>query len=195
MVATPTVVSDVVASMTPQVLQEAHASFEAHTFKAVLSVFKSNVDTVVEVWSNAVGAIQHDLPPHVTVFNTHPKDSSLGHSHLNPMQPSTYHTLSQRYPSSVLVLVAPHHMLDCLLPIIMQSSTRPIMAQVPIAWVQNGTPWRFKWLSMLQSEGRIITSFITNSEGLCPCAWLVLFPSIALRKECLPAQVHCMFKP
>ena len=139
------------------------------------------IDTLVEVVGTAMAQYHAVNRTPVEVVTNHPSPNVVSTHSLDPFHPDSYHALSQHEPFSTFFIHAPHQLMDEMILAAMRGGTRPTLAQVPAAWVNNPTHDRFRRLTYWQQQRRLIVVSL-NHDGFHPNVMLILFPQRIQRK-------------
>jgi hypothetical protein len=94
---------------------------------------------------------------------------------------------------SATVVVVAHSVLDSYLPLLLRETGKPVVAQVPTAWLSNGPPTRFRWLQQLSEEGRTFTLYSGGPDGLQMNCWLILFAHASQRRWLLDEPLAALY--
>jgi len=143
---------------------------------------------VIELMGTSLGELVQEFKLPNAVQTNHPSVQVATDHRLDPFLAATYTTLSGLAERAAFFVLAPHALLDTLLPLAMSTSQIPILAQVPAAWIANGPPSRFAWLTQLKQRRQSLTINF-HKDGLNPNAILVLFPTQESRERLLPASL------
>ena len=154
--------------------------FDALLYLEVVVQLRLKIDTILELMGTVMSRYQFDNRTTMEVFTNHPSPHVPTHYSLNPFQQSSYHGFSQLQACFVYFILAPHQILDELLNAAMAFADRPILAQVPAAWISNPPHERFRRLCTWERQGRIVTIYL-NHDGFHPNAMLILFPKAKMR--------------
>ena len=163
-------------------------ALDQHLILAMLACSPLRLHLLIEVMGTSLSKLRHECGFQHAVISNHPS-AKVGADHrLNPFAPRTYETLSECGSNGAFFILAPHALLDNLLPIAMTGARLPIMVQVPTAWVSNGPPSRFAWLTSLRMCRQVLTIYLYK-DGLHHNAMLILFPTKESRLVILPPSL------